>query len=202
MFAFSEVPAMSSTPTRQEPIVCITGALVTLGPLDRDLVPTLSRWMNDFTGLPTLAPRAPRPMTADAETAWYDDIATSNDIVFLIRDRLSGEPIGTSSLMEIDFRNRNAMFGIYIGEAAARGKGYGSETTRLVLDYAFNLLGLNSVRLGVAAFNPAGIRAYTKAGFRETGRLRERWWHEGELHDEVLMDCLAREFSVQAGPGR
>lgn len=195
---------MSNTPTttQYEPITCITGASITLGPLDREILPTLTRWMNDFSGLPTLGPRPPRPMTVEAEAGWYDDIATSSDIVFLIRERSSGEPIGTSSLMDIDFRNRNAVFGIYIGEATARGKGYGSETTCLMLDYAFNLLGLNSVRLGVAAFNPAGIRAYTKAGFTETGRLRERWWHDGELHDEILMDCLAHEFSAQARPGR
>jgi len=187
---------MSTSPAEQEPVICITGSLVTLGPLVRDLVPTFTRWMNDFSVLATLGPRPPRPMTTYAEYAWYDEIASSNDITFLIRERLSGEPIGTTSLAEIDFPNRTAVFGIVIGEASARGKGFGSETTRLMLDYAFNLLGLNSVRLGVASFNPAGIRAYTKAGFRETGRLRERWWHEGALHDEVLMDCLAREFNA------
>jgi len=192
---------MSMSPAEQEPIICITGSLVTLGPLDRSLVPTLTRWMNDFSGLPTLGPLPPRPMTAESETAWYDEIASSHDIVFLIRDKLTSDPIGTASLMKIDFRNRTAVFGIYIGEALARGQGFGSETTSLVLDYAFNLLGLNSVRLGVAAFNPAGIRAYTKAGFRETGRLRERWWHEGTLHDEILMDCLAREFTPAPAVG-
>ena len=187
----------------EEPIVTIHGDLVTLGPLVRELVPTLARWMNDLSGLRTLGPAAPRPMTVERETSWFEDITGSSDIVFLIRERASGQPIGTSSLMEVDFRNRSAMFGIYIGEASKRGNGFGSETTRLVLDYAFNLLGLNSVRLGVAAFNPAGIRAYKKAGFRECGRWREHWWHEGTLWDEILMDCLAREFhAAQGEPGR
>ena len=187
---------MPNTPSPDEPIVTIHGELVTLGPLVRDLVPTLTRWMNDLSGLRTLGPIPPRPMTVEAETAWFESIASSDDIVFLIREWTSGDPIGTASLSHIDFRNRSAMFGIYIGEATARGKGYGSETTRLTLDYAFTLLGLNSVRLGVAAFNPAGIRAYQKAGFRECGRYREHWWHDGILWDEILMDCLAREFNA------
>ncbi|MGC4191202.1 MAG: GNAT family protein [Thermomicrobiales bacterium] len=190
---------MPNPPCPDEPIVSIHGGLITLGPLIRDLVPTLTRWMNDLDGRRTLAPAAPRPMTVEAETGWFDSITTSDDIVFLIRERTTGVPIGTSSLMDVDFRNRSAMFGIYIGEASARGKGYGSETTRLMLDYAFNLLGLNSVRLGVAAFNPAGVRAYEKAGFREVGRWREHWWHEGALWDEILMDCLAREFTACTG---
>jgi RimJ/RimL family protein N-acetyltransferase len=185
---------MPDTPLSDEPIVTIHGESVTLGPLVRELVPTLTRWMNDLEGLRTLGPAGPRPMSLDAETAWFESITASDDIVFLIRERTSDAPIGTTSLMDVDFRNRSALFGIYIGEPAARGKGYGSEVTRLMLDYAFNLLGLHAVRLGVAAFNPAGIRAYQKAGFRETGRWRERWWHEGSLWDEILMDCLAPEF--------
>ncbi|MGB3328238.1 MAG: GNAT family protein [Thermomicrobiales bacterium] len=188
---------MPETPLSPDPIVTISGDLVTLGPLVRDLIPTLARWMNDLSGLQTLGAAAPRPMTVESETGWFDAISSSHDIVFLIRERATSTPIGTSSLMEVDFRNRSAMFGLYIGEATARGKGYGSETTRLMLDYAFNLLGLHSVRLGVAAFNPAGIRAYEKAGFRECGRWRQHWWHEGQLCDEVLMDCLAPEFNAR-----
>lgn len=193
---------MPNSTRPDEPIVTIHGELITLGPLVRDLIPTLARWMNDMAGLRTLGPAGPRPMTVEAETGWFDSLATSDDIVFLIRERTSGSAIGTTSLMEIDFRNRSAVFGIYIGEPSARGKGFGSEATRLVLDYAFNLLGLHSVRLGVAAFNTAGIRAYQKAGFQEAGRWRERWWHEGSLWDEVLMDCLTTDFNVAHGVQR
>lgn len=58
--------------------------------------------------------------------------------------------------------------------ADARGKGFGTETTSLMLDYAFTVLGLHSVGLAVAEFNAAGIRAYQKAEFQECGRWRER----------------------------
>ena len=47
----------------------------------------------------------------------------------------------------IDRRNRTATFVIFIGETKARGQGYGTETTRLVLDYAFTALGLHNVDL-------------------------------------------------------
>jgi diamine N-acetyltransferase len=42
--------------------------------------------------------------------------------------------------------------------------------------------------------NPAGIRAYQKAGFKEIGRRRECRMMGGKLWDEIHMDCLSSEF--------
>ena len=42
--------------------------------------------------------------------------------------------------------------------------------------------------------NPAGIRAYQKAGFKEIGRRRECRMMGSKLWDEVHMDCLSSEF--------
>ncbi len=42
--------------------------------------------------------------------------------------------------------------------------------------------------------NPAGIRAYEKAGFKEIGRRRECRMMGGKLWDEIHMDCLSSEF--------
>ncbi len=95
----------------------------------------------------------------------------------------------------IDYRNRSATFGIVIGEPDARGKGCGTETTRLMLDYAFTALGLHSVMLTVYEFNLAGQRAYTRAGFRPFGRRRQCRMMGGRLWDEIYMDCLASEFT-------
>ena len=82
-----------------------------------------------------------------------------------------------------------------IGEADARGKGYGTEATQLLLDYAFTALGLHSVMLTTDSYNLAGQAAYRKAGFKEFGRRRECALLNGTLHDWVYMDCLASEFT-------
>jgi len=177
-----------------EPILTIVGERVALGPLSPDLVPTITRWMNDPTTIRTLGPNAPGPLTELAESAWVETASREKQHLFVIRERETLRPIGTTDLREISYRNRSGSFGINIGERDARGKGFGTEATRLMLDHAFTVVGLHSVDLGVAAFNEAGIRAYTKAGFREVGRLRERWWFAGKLWDWVMMDCLATEF--------
>ncbi|MBA3390044.1 MAG: GNAT family N-acetyltransferase [Rubrobacter sp.] len=109
-------------------------------------------------------------------------------------ERATLRPIGNTVLAEIDFRNRSAAFGILIGDPDARGKGYGTETTRLILDYAFTAVGLHNVMLTVFEFNKAGIRAYEKAGYRELGRRRECRMMGGKLWDEIYMQCLSTDF--------
>jgi RimJ/RimL family protein N-acetyltransferase len=179
----------------ERPVVNIAGQLVALGPLRRDLMPTYQRWINDFQTLRTLG-TAPRPMRLEDEQAWYDGQTGATDRVnFTIYERSTWRPIGNTGFHEIDLRNRAAVFGILIGEADARGKGYGTEATRLMLDYGFTALSLHSVMLAVFSYNVAGLRAYAKAGFRECGRRRQSHLMNGCFWDTVYMDCLASEFT-------
>ena len=106
----------------------------------------------------------------------------------------SERPIGTTALDHIDHRHRTAEFSIGIGEEAFRGHGYGTEATRLMMDYAFSVLGLANVMLIVYEFNRAGRRAYKKAGFRECGCRHGAHWKGGRSWDVVYRECLASEF--------
>jgi diamine N-acetyltransferase len=178
----------------ERPILNVKGNLVALGPLRRELLPLYQRWINDLGTMRTLG-LAPLPMTREKEQDWYDrQSKTEDDAPFTIYERETLRPIGNTGLHSVDYRNRSATFGILIGESECRGKGYGTETTRLMLDYAFTALGLHNVMLTVFEFNPAGIRAYQKAGFKEIGRRRECRMMGGKLWDEVYMDCLRSEF--------
>lgn len=176
------------------PILNVEGKRVALGPIRRDLIPLYQRWINDFRTLRTLGV-PPRPMTLEEETSWFERASSGSDQAnFTIYERAAERAIGNTSLVDIDYRHRTAVFGIFIGEADARGQGFGTETTRLMLDYAFTALGLHNVMLAVYEFNIAGRRAYEKAGFKEVGRRRQSRFMGGRLWDEIFMDCLASEF--------
>ncbi|CAA9585895.1 MAG: hypothetical protein AVDCRST_MAG18-3827 [uncultured Thermomicrobiales bacterium] len=174
------------------PTINLRGARVALGPLRRDLLPVYARWLNDFGTAPMLGNATPQ--TAEGVAAWYERQVAGDEIVFLIYELATWRPLGTATLYDIHHGYRRASFGIWIGEPDARGQGFGTEVTRLILDYAFTVLGLHNVMLTVNAYNVAGIRAYTRAGFREFGRRRECRPHDGTLHDVVYMDCLAPEI--------
>jgi len=177
----------------EQPILNIVGERVALGPLRRDLIPLYARWRNDFEVQRTFG--APlRPVTIEERTRWFDEQVASDAHWFTIYERESLRPIGTTDLYEINLRYRTASFGMLIGEADARGKGYGTEVTRLMLDYAFTALSLHNVMLIVVEYNLAGRRAYEKAGFREMGRRRQADIMNGVVYDEIYMDCVASEF--------
>jgi RimJ/RimL family protein N-acetyltransferase len=178
----------------ERPPISIEGNLVALGPLQRDLLLTYHRWHNDVATLRTYA--LPLPTTMEQEEALYAELTGASDkVLFTVYQRPSWRPVGTTYLTDIDHVHRRAEFGVLIGEATCRGKGYGTETTQLMLDFAFTALGLHNIMLTVYAFNLAGRRAYEKAGFREVARRRESHWMAGRFWDEIIMDCLATDFT-------
>lgn len=177
----------------ERPVLNVKGELVALGPLRRDLLPLYQRWINDFEVARALGIFL--PLTVEKETEWYESEAKSEkSALFTIYELSTLRPIGTTALINLDHRNRRAEFGIAIGEADCRNKGYGTETTRLVLDYAFTVVGLHNVMLRVFEFNHGAIRAYEKAGFKEIGRHRQSYFAGGRMWDEIWMDCLSTEF--------
>jgi len=180
---------------RDAPIFNIEGELVVLGSLRREHIPLYLRWINDFGTTRTLGV-SPRPMTLEQETAWYEQAAVDDARTgFTIYERATGRPIGNCGLHAVDLANRRTMVGIMIGEPDARGRGYGTEAMRLLLDYAFTVLGLHNVMLTVVEYNGAGRRCYEKVGFREMGRRRESRWYNGRFWDEIHMDILTTEFT-------
>ncbi len=180
----------------EDPTWTVEGERVALGPLRRELLPLYAKWINDLDVVRTLGREPMLPMTLEAEETWYENAAkgSEKDALFTIYERATKRPIGNTGLHQIQHRNRTAVYGIVIGEKDCWGKGYGTETTRLVLDYAFTVLGLHAVSLHVFAYNERGLRAYERAGFKRAGRLREARRLGDGVHDEILMDCLATEF--------
>jgi RimJ/RimL family protein N-acetyltransferase len=176
-------------------IINIVGEQVALGPLRRDLLPLYHRWRNDFYAMRTYGD-TPRPETLEQRTAWYERASTGDEAIwFTIYEASTLRPIGVTDLFQIDWRHQTAQWGLMIGEADCRGKGYGTETARLMLDYAFTALGLHSVWLEVDEFNLAGRRAYEKAGFRPCGRRREATLMAGRRYDLIQMECLSSDFT-------
>ncbi len=102
-----------------------------------------------------------------------------------IHVRETNRLIGSCAFSQLDGDNGSALFHITIGERDAWGHGYGSEATRLMVDHAFESLGLHRVALSVFAFNERAIRAYLRVGFVIEGRAREAIWRDGRWWDEL-----------------
>lgn len=182
----------------ERPILNITGERVALGPLRDEHFNDISYWENDYATERFFTAPGPRRPEATRTSFTEGDFAGPTNVVFALYEVASWRFIGPAGLIHLDHLNRTAEYFILIGPAEARGKGYGVEATRLVLDHAFLSLGLTSVRLGVFSYNPGAVRAYEKAGFKHAGILRQNKMMGGKLWDTILMDILADEFESPA----
>jgi diamine N-acetyltransferase len=179
----------------EQPIINLMGEQVALGPFHRDLAPLFLKWMNDFEVTSPYGAHF-RTWTLEAQEQNYARCSPGGTdyVDFTIYEQVTLRPIGRTSLEGIDYVNRTAKFVILIGEKECWNKGYGTETTTLMLDYGFTGLGLHNIWLTVFSFNGRGIRAYQRAGFKAIGRWREAHRLGGRAYDVIYMDCLATEF--------
>ena len=106
-------------------------------------------------------------------------------------------PVGNVGRFSIDRRDGTCEVAVGIMAPERRGKGLGTEATRLITGYAIRDLGMHNVHLATLAFNLAGIRAYQKAGFREYGWRREAWLHNGRRWDIVFSEAATGVGSAQ-----
>ena len=72
-------------------------------------------------------------------------------------------------------------FGWVIVDNTVRGKGYGTEMLRAGLKYAFEILGADTVTIGVFENNDPARRCYRKVGFTETGTRKHGQWNIIEM---------------------
>ncbi|KGP91092.1 alanine acetyltransferase [Pontibacillus chungwhensis BH030062] len=83
--------------------------------------------------------------------------------------RENDELIGEVGLFEV---KRGALQSAMIGYSLAHaynGKGYATEAVKLVVAYAFTVLGLHRIEAGVMPRNQASCRVLEKAGFHKEG---------------------------------
>jgi RimJ/RimL family protein N-acetyltransferase len=166
----------------------IEGELVRLRAREATDAERAWRWVNDREVTRTLLVRYPWPR--GAEDAYYGRLAEApiafGDAAFSIVTR-DGAHIGACGLHRASPESRSAEMGIMIGEAAYRGRGYGTDAVRALVRFGFEQMNLHRVWLQAFSFNPAGLAAYVKAGFAEEGRLRDEHYQDGAYHDVVVM---------------
>jgi RimJ/RimL family protein N-acetyltransferase len=170
----------------------IVGENVYLSPMNTDDVEIYTKWLNDYDVSGYLGIyRQMISLRSEEETlARLTSEGQNYAIVLIDGDVL----VGNIGLNEIDHVNRKADIGLFIGEAANRGKGYGAEALRLMLQYGFDTLNLHNIMLIVHSDNERAIACYEKVGFRELGRRRDAKFKDGRYVDDIFMEILDAEF--------
>ncbi|HOK50807.1 MAG: GNAT family protein [Bacteroidales bacterium] len=158
----------------------------------------LYRWENDsevWVSGTTLTPFSRYVLGKYLETAHLDIFETHQLRLMIELIKQPGVPIGTIDLFDFDAYHNRAGIGILIAEKSNRRKGYARQSLQLLIDYCFNILGLNQLYCNIDPLNQQSVKLFTSMGFSIVG-LKKRWTRRGTVyHDEYLLQLLNPAFT-------
>jgi RimJ/RimL family protein N-acetyltransferase len=174
-------------------------SLVRLGALDHENdPPVVARWSHDAGYMRMLSPDPMRPLTAWQVKKRMEELEKSieenkNLFHFRIHTTQDDRLIGFAELNWISWSNGSGYIRLGIGAAEDRHKGYGRQTLRMLLRYAFSELNLHRLTAFIPEYNLPAMALFSSFGFVEEVRRRQvlerdlqRWdmLHYGLLADE------------------
>jgi len=171
----------------------LIGDRIYLSPRSTEDAEKFTEWLNDFETTDYLGKGA-ELISLEGEKRFLEE-NHSPEAIFVIVTLEDNKMIGTVSLERINWVNRCATLGIFIGDKDYRSKGFGTEAINLILEYGFKYMNLYNINLQLLEFNTRALKCYEKCGFKEYGRRRKCKYVDGKYYDTINMDILADEFT-------
>lgn len=104
-----------------------------------------------------------------------------NAFVFAIMDEVTNEHLGNSAIY-IDAKNQSGNVSILLGRKQW-GRGVGTETYRILIDWAFHELSLHRLISGMVSANRGMTKIMEKVGFKKEGVFSQSFFKNGQFWD-------------------
>jgi len=164
----------------------LKGESIDLKLVERDDLPVLFNWFNDPGVTGRFEPFDQTTMTG-LEKA-YDELKDANWFLIKLKD---GSPVGLISNVK---RRDWQVLGYFLVEEQ-RGKGYGTEAVRMIVDYVFMNYNVVRIQAEIHPDNIASQRVLLKNGFMMEGVIRKSFFSRGVWRDTVLFSIIRDEWS-------
>lgn len=176
----------------------INGEQIYLRPITAEDTAQVVAWRNKAAVTQNFIYR--KPVNEQEHLSWLENKVFKGLVhQFIICRKADGRMLGSIYLQNFEEEHRKAEWGIFIGEEQAYGHGIGTEAAKLVLNYAFEQLGLHKVVSRVLAYNKASIRMNEKAGYRQEAFLRDELFLDGRYEDLILFGAVNPDEAQAAG---
>lgn len=130
------------------------------------------------------------PITADDINKHYEDYSFSDSFYEMTAFDETGV-VGHLIMRFTDDEKQELRFGFVIIDDTKRGKGYGKEMLQLSLQYAFDILKVSKVTLGVFKNNKPAYYCYKSVGFQDVALENPEYYHV--LNED--WECLELEIT-------
>lgn len=174
----------------------LIGERVRLRELRKTDIEAVKTYINDPEITRMLRSGIPFPLLEHEEEKWINSQSglSTKSYSFAIETLDNQEFIGECGFTEIDWKNRHTDIGIFLGKDDHRGKGLGTEVLRLLVEFGFNELNLNKIKLGVFSYNKNAIKCYEKFGFITEGIFKDDLFRDGMYHNVIYMALFKKDF--------
>lgn len=172
----------------------LRGDRITLRCLDSSDTEHILRWLGKNPLINKIG--IPFPISKEELRMWVARSSNDkgSDKILYIIEQEEFLPIGICGLFNIEDSSRRAEYSILIGDSNYQGHDYGSESTSLILDLAFNLLNLNRIESFVLFDDERAIHSFSKGGFKKEGELYEYTYVNGEYKNVFILSILKKEY--------
>ncbi len=121
-------------------------------------------WENDPAICMDMDLFVPYQYNEKAVNKYYDSKQDSSHILFAIMK--DDKPIGEIQLKKIDYESKECTLSIHMQNDDVKGQGYGTCAEKLILQYAFDVLGMNAVNADIVIKNTRSQHVLEKVGFQ------------------------------------
>ncbi len=167
---------------------------INLSKIKKEDMEYIYKWFSDADFLKYYDYYPPVPLNKQEVDKIFNDYENSNNSnVFAVRNKNTF--IGVAGFDDIIEENKVSTLFIGLGSENERGKGYGSETMKLLLEYGFVNLNFHRIQLNVLEFNEGAIALYEKFGFKKEGTYREFVLRDGKRYNLLLYGLLKNEWN-------
>lgn len=119
------------------------------------------------------------------------EIKDPNHLLFVFKEKESGQIVGFS-LIYMDFKSN--LFELRRIAITKKGIGYGKESLKAIIKYAFEETKTNKIWLDVYPDNHRAIKLYEGLGFKRDGLLRQNYKSEKGYLDQAVYSLLREEY--------
>lgn len=135
------------------------------------------------------------PNSVKEQNDWYQKvISDKKNLRFAVQLIETGQFLGVSTLVKIDWKNRSADYGIKLCSTTPKKQGIGFDVVYATMKYAFEELQLNRLYSSILDYNIASKKLFEKCGWKYEGCYKQSVFKNNTYHDEYPIAILRSEY--------
>ncbi len=172
----------------------IRGKKVTLRAIEREDLELIHRWSND-PDITSMLGGWHFPSSKQDQEKWYNSLSLHSLSQRFAVDTEEYGLIGIANVVEINWKDRNAVYGMLLGDKDLSGKGYGTDISMTVLRYVFEELGLKRLDGNYIAYNKASLHVHVeKCGWKIDGIKKDAYFRKNQWWDQIIAGITREQY--------